>query len=324
MNKNILIAGLAGAVLIPSIALAATPCEQQSANRAAGTVAGAGLGALAGSAIAGRGSHTEGALIGGVAGALLGNQLSRGSLDCSHAYGYYDDRGMWHATGVANSEAQGYWDRNNRWVSGPPTGYYNASGQWVSGGGDASAAGYYDANGYWVPAATGGYYDRNGRWVSAAPGYWRNGRWISGASVGRYDESGNWIPGQAPGHVDGNGVWVSDPQPGYWDQGRWVRGQVYGYYDARGRWASVRSDFAAVPSGSSGYAYTRSSTDDADLVARIDRTQRRIRRDVDQGRISASEGNRALRRLDEIRSDEQRLNERLDEVRNDLRLSRED
>lgn len=317
MRKDILVAGLAAAALSPAFALAATPCEQQSTNRAVGTVAGAGLGALAGSAIAGRGSHTEGAIIGGIAGAVIGNQVSKGNLDCSRAYGYYDDRGMWHATGVPRSQAEGYWDRDNRWVSGPPTGYYDASGRWVNAGGD----GYYDRNGYWVPAAAGGYYDRNGRWVSTAPGYWRNGRWIEGPAVGHYDEYGNWVSGEAAGHFDSNGVWVADPQPGYWDNGRWVRGRVYGYYDSRGRWVSTRYDVAST--GSTSYAYTR-STADTDLDTRLDRLERRIRRDMSSGRISSLEGDRALRRLDDIRRDERRLMQQVDDLRTDLRIARED
>jgi hypothetical protein len=58
---------------------AANGCERdRSNNRAAATVAGAGLGALAGSAIAGNSSNTEGAIAGGVAGAVIGNQLAKG------------------------------------------------------------------------------------------------------------------------------------------------------------------------------------------------------------------------------------------------------
>jgi len=58
---------------------AANGCERDRSNtRAAATVAGAGLGALAGSAIAGNGSNTEGAILGGVAGAVIGNQLGKG------------------------------------------------------------------------------------------------------------------------------------------------------------------------------------------------------------------------------------------------------
>ncbi len=321
MRKDILVAGLAIAALSPAFALAATPCERQSNNRAVGTVVGAGLGAVAGSAIAGRGSHTEGAILGGIAGAVIGNQVSRGNLDCSRAYGYYDDRGMWHATGVARSDAQGYYDREGHWVAGAPSGYYDSDGRWVSAAGDPGAAGYYDRNGYWVPAASGGYYDRDGRWVSNSAGYWRNGRWVAGPAVGHYDDNGVWISGEPAGRMDSNGVWVADAQPGYWDNGRWVRGSAYGYYDAGGRWVSTR--YAVASNAPTTYAYSR-GTADADLDARLDRLERRIRRDVASGRISSSDGDRALDRLNDIRHDEQRLIGRLDEVRSDLRIARDD
>ena len=163
MRKDMIIAGIASLALMPAFAFAQTACEQQSANRVGGTVVGAGAGALAGSAIAGRGSHTEGAILGGIAGAVIGNQVSKGSLDCSHAYGYYDGEGRWHATGVSRDYAQGYYDRDGRWVAGAPNGHYESDGRWISASG---AAGYYDSNGYWVPASASGYYDSDGRWVS--------------------------------------------------------------------------------------------------------------------------------------------------------------
>ena len=51
-------------------------------NGTTGLVIGAGLGALAGSQIAGRGDRTVGAILGGVAGGLLGREIDRGSLSC--------------------------------------------------------------------------------------------------------------------------------------------------------------------------------------------------------------------------------------------------
>lgn len=57
----------------------ASACERDRANnRVAGTVAGAALGGLAGSAIAGNSSNTEGTVAGGVAGAIIGNQMAKG------------------------------------------------------------------------------------------------------------------------------------------------------------------------------------------------------------------------------------------------------
>lgn len=52
--------------------------RDRSNNRAAATVVGAGVGAVAGSAIAGNSSNTAGTVAGGVAGAIIGNQLAKG------------------------------------------------------------------------------------------------------------------------------------------------------------------------------------------------------------------------------------------------------
>lgn len=51
-------------------------------NGTTGLIIGAGVGALAGSQIAGRGDRTLGAIIGGVAGGLLGRQIDKGDLRC--------------------------------------------------------------------------------------------------------------------------------------------------------------------------------------------------------------------------------------------------
>ena len=126
MRKLFMVAGLAAAALIPSLASAQQSCESQRGNQVAGTVVGAGLGALLGSALAGRGSHTEGAVLGGVGGAVIGNAASAPSADCAHAYGYYDRNSQWHANAVARADARGYYDRNGAWVTGAPNGYYAA------------------------------------------------------------------------------------------------------------------------------------------------------------------------------------------------------
>ena len=56
-----------------------TRCERdRSNNRAAATIAGAAVGAVAGSAIAGNSRNTAGTVAGGVAGAVIGNQLAKG------------------------------------------------------------------------------------------------------------------------------------------------------------------------------------------------------------------------------------------------------
>ncbi|CAN7539534.1 glycine zipper 2TM domain-containing protein [Phenylobacterium sp. LjRoot219] len=306
MRIQTLVAGVCAAALLPTAAFAQQTCEQRQNNRVAGTIAGAGLGALAGSAVAGRGDRTEGAVIGGVAGALLGNQLTKGQADCTRAYGYYDNNGAWHANAVAgNTAAAGYFDRNGVWVEGAPRGHYDRDGRWVQASQDASAAGYHDARGLWVPASASGYYTNDGRWVAAAaPGYYdRSGRWVAGAAIGRYNADGQWIAGQASGRRDAAGVWVADPQPGYYDNGRWVRGEAIGYYDARGRWISTdgRHPQRADYSGSRGVR----SIDErqADLAQRIDRA-------METGRLTPAEGQQAMRTLASIKRDERSLRNR--------------
>ncbi|HEY8617082.1 glycine zipper 2TM domain-containing protein [Phenylobacterium sp.] len=303
MRIQTLVAGVCAAALIPSLAVAQQTCEQRQNGRVAGTVAGAGLGALAGSAVAGRGDRTEGAVIGGIAGALLGNQVTKGKPDCSRAYGYYDNNGLWHANTVASSDAAGYFDRNGAWVEGAPRGHYDRDGRWVQVASDASAAGYYDSAGRWVPASASGYYTQDGRWVAAAaPGHYdRSGRWIEGPSTGRYNADGQWLSGQASGRRDANGVWVADPQPGYYANGRWVRGEARGYYDTRGRWIPTdaqqqRADYAAEGGR---------SIDDrqADLAQRISRN-------IENGRLSRAEGQHAMRTLAAIEREERSLRNR--------------
>ena len=51
-------------------------------NGTTGLVIGAGVGALAGHEIAGRGDRTLGAILGGAVGALVGREIDRGSLSC--------------------------------------------------------------------------------------------------------------------------------------------------------------------------------------------------------------------------------------------------
>lgn len=51
-------------------------------NGTTGLVIGAGVGALAGHELAGRGDRTLGAILGGALGGLLGREIDRGSLNC--------------------------------------------------------------------------------------------------------------------------------------------------------------------------------------------------------------------------------------------------
>jgi Glycine zipper 2TM domain len=122
MRKQLLAAGIAAAVLIPSLAMAQETCEQRSAGRTAGTVLGAIGGALLGNAVASHGGKTGGTIIGGVAGAAVGSNLAKGPHDCVHAYGYYDNDGRWHDNHVDRAVAYGYYDREGAWIDGAPPG----------------------------------------------------------------------------------------------------------------------------------------------------------------------------------------------------------
>lgn len=343
MRNHFLAASLVAATLIPGLAFAQQTCEQRQSNRVVGTVAGAGIGALLGSAVAGHGDKTAGALIGGVGGAVIGNQMTRSAADCAHAYGYYDNNGLWHATGAARTEARGYFDRNGDWVDGQPNGYYGPEGRWIAASTPDQASGYYDRAGRWIPASADGYYAADGQWVAgAASGYYdSNRRWVSGPATGRYDADGRWISGQPAGHRDANGQWIADAQPGHYDSnGRWVAGPVMGYYDTRGRW--VATSQAATERAVDATAYEgRSNWGDAqaDTRSREAWLDRRIRRGLQNGALTRNEGNRALRTLRSIQSQERamtgrygRLNNhdeaiiqaRLDDLHASLRLARND
>ncbi len=325
MTKSFWVAGIAVATLFPSIAFAQTTCEQQHERRVAGTVIGGIAGALLGNAVSHGGGRTGGTLLGAAAGAAVGNQVTRPDADCAHAYGYYDHEGRWHANNVQATEARGYYDRDGRWMDGAPSGHYAPDGRWVSAGNDPSAAGYTDANGRWVPASSGGYYDAEGVWIAgAAPGrYDGEGRWVQGPTTGSYDENGRWRQGQAAGRMDANGVWVADPHPGRWENGQWRRGQASGYYDAGGRWIATE-DTAMAPA--------RTYADNASPRVRADhwnggdtRTREqwlsgKIQRLAASGQIGRYESRRALRTLHAIQRDDARLRDGGD-LNEDARMS---
>ena len=107
MKKHFLTLSLAATALIPSAVLAQSSCEQQRSTRVVATVGGAGVGALIGSSVAGRGDRTLGAIIGGVGGAVLGNQIARPNNECAHAYGYYDRDARWHASANSRTSMTG-------------------------------------------------------------------------------------------------------------------------------------------------------------------------------------------------------------------------
>jgi len=307
MRMRLLAAGIATAALFPSFAFAETTCEQQHSDRVVGTVAGGALGAVAGSAIAGHGNRTTGAVIGAIGGAVVGNQLTRGTADCAHAYGYYDNRGAWHANNVDRTAAAGDYDRDGQWVNGAPNGYYDSNNHWMAGNADAADSGYYDAKGVWVPASANGYYDRDGRWVAgAASGHYENGRWMAGPANGNYDSNGRWMAGAANGHRDANGVWIADQQPGYYDNnGRWRAGATRGYYDSRGRWISTSDRMADDhPRLGQGDHWNDAPRD---VRTRVNWLRDRITRGQEDGTLSRYDARRSLRTLQMISQRESRM-----------------
>lgn len=336
MRKLTLVAGLAAAALIPSLASAQPSCEQQRDNRVIGTVAGAGIGALLGGAVAGHRDRTTGAVIGGLGGAVVGNQVSKPNADCAHAYGYYDRNSQWHANAVDRANATGYYDRDGAWVDGAPNGYYDQSGRWVSARTE-TYGGYSDSHGRWIPASANGYYDDAGTWVATASGYYdRSGRWVAGQTAGAYDAQGRWISGARSGHLE-NGVWVADAQPGYYDANhRWRAGSAYGYYDARGGWIAT-SQSAPGYGSDRNYDGDRRRTDiRPDLNTREVWLDRRIREAGADGTLGWRDMRRNLGELASIRRqgahmrsvggqlsrrDEAYLQARLDRLAASLRLA---
>jgi uncharacterized protein YcfJ len=88
MRRTLMIAGLAAAMAVPTLAAptlaqARTYCDQRAHDRrVTGTVIGAIGGALVGNAV----SHRNGAVIGGLGGAVVGNQLARTKCDRGYSY----------------------------------------------------------------------------------------------------------------------------------------------------------------------------------------------------------------------------------------------
>ena len=305
-------AGVALAVLTPSLVSAQDDgCRRDGSGRIIGTAVGAGAGGVLGNVIAGRGDKTEGSIIGAIVGAVIGNQVSKSdSGDCRTAYGYYDEQGRWHSTGVSASEARGYYDRNGAWVDGQPNGYYD-NGRWVMSNSDSYGAGYTDRDGHWVPASSVGYYDRNNRWVGgAATGYYdTNGRWVAGATRGRYDARGRWIAGDT-GFANENSVnWNAVEQSGYYDtNGRWVAGRTYGYYDARGRWVSTREGSYQnnqYRPGTGQYDLNQMPTD---IASRISWMREYVREPVQSQQMDRASARYARRELTAIEAQNRQFN----------------
>ena len=181
MLKPLLLAGLAAAAFIPSLASAQESCQQaRHDNRVAGTVVGAGLGAILGGAITG---HGGGAVAGGVGGAVAGNVIGGSSVRCGeNQYGYYDGNGQWVPR---TSTAYGYYDANGQWVANGPNGY--------------------SQNGYAPPPPPPGAYDQ-GYAPPPAPAYGQDAAYTDRGHMNfreREDRMDQWIRDSvANGRID--------------------------------------------------------------------------------------------------------------------------
>jgi Glycine zipper 2TM domain len=180
-GQSLLVASLAliGAAMASAQAPAAAQnyygdrgCEQQQQQRmVAGAIIGGVAGAVLGNNVAARNAQTEGAVLGGVAGAAAGAAIGRATADCDSNY----------------RDSYGY---NQR----APDPYYNDSGNYGYGYGQQNS-GY----GYGHPQNSGYGYsqpqqecrwgeqrvrDRRGRWVTqdvylcqGPDGVWRESRY---------------------------------------------------------------------------------------------------------------------------------------------------
>jgi hypothetical protein len=128
---------VAGAMAVPTIASAQPapayqggayaqggyydPCRRDQVQRGTGgALVGGGLGALAGSSIAGRGAKTEGAVLGGILGAVIGANVGKSGAACETPYdparpaggqAYYGEPGGYENYG---GQADGYYGYEQR------------------------------------------------------------------------------------------------------------------------------------------------------------------------------------------------------------------
>ncbi len=194
-----------------------------------------------------------------------------------------------------------------------------------------------------------GFYDNGGRWhpnrvdPAAATGFYdRDGRWVAGAPAGYYDRDGRWVASDASrGYRDRNGYWVPAGAPGYYAEGTYVTAQpvvAQGYDRNYGQQGYDRPN--SDRDGDRNYAGGDrwDSGDPMDVWGRINRTQERIDRSVQQGALAPDQANRARRDLDSIRRQArtspryhgqltprsaQLINDRLREVNGRIRETRE-
>ena len=130
---------VAGAMAVPTIASAQPapayqggaygqgsyydPCRRDQVQRGTGgALVGGGLGALAGSSIAGRGAKTEGAVLGGILGAVIGANVGKSGAACETPYdparpaagqAYYGEPGGYEDY-AAGGQTDGYYGYEQR------------------------------------------------------------------------------------------------------------------------------------------------------------------------------------------------------------------
>ena len=132
MRRTALIAGLAAAIALPSLAIpqaasARSYCEQRAHDRrVGGTVIGAVAGGLLGNALSHGGGKTGGTIIGAGVGAVAGNNLARTSCDRPRAYyrgsayhRYAARPYRYASTSACHYETRSYYDARGRLVSAP-------------------------------------------------------------------------------------------------------------------------------------------------------------------------------------------------------------
>jgi len=137
----------AGAAMLPSVASAQQyqggyqgggaynnsggyydPCRRDQVQRGTGgALVGGGLGAVAGSSIAGRGAKTEGAILGGILGAVIGSNVGKAGAACTtpndpsyRGSAYYEGQPQGGSYGYAEPQ-QGY-----GYEGGYQQGYYQS------------------------------------------------------------------------------------------------------------------------------------------------------------------------------------------------------
>jgi hypothetical protein len=99
------------------------PCRRDQVQRGTGgALVGGGLGALAGSSIAGRGAKTEGAVLGGILGAVIGANVGKSGAACETPYdpsrpaggqAYYGEPGGY-GDYAAGAQTDGYYGYEQR------------------------------------------------------------------------------------------------------------------------------------------------------------------------------------------------------------------